>query len=337
MTLKIVATVIGAGLAATVSACGTADPVSDSYVVAFKVAEDRQEFVESADALAQWITDATGTPTDVLTVLDDQAQITALATGQADVAYMSGGPSWIAWSTFGAEAIAAAVQEGGDTSYIAGFWTLADSGINDIEGMRGTRSCHTGELAGTGMLVPMGYLIGHGYIDMTDLDTDDISSLRQAREQFFASSKIGGGYLGALQCLSTGEGDVATGRSTAWNDFCGTEDPQPWCLPRSAYEWVPASGGADPALEGTGGLVRVPSHPVMVSPTLPDSDRAALQQAFLALSDNALSDNESGQQILTEILGAESFRTVTAESHLAPYGDVVQHVPGIENHFGGGN
>jgi phosphonate transport system substrate-binding protein len=298
---------------------------SDPLVLAFKVTDDRSAFVEDNSAFADWLAEHMGTPVEVLTVQDDRAQITALATGTADAAYMSGGPSWVAWSTFGLEAIVAETLDDGLTSYVAGLWTLSDSGIQTIEDLRGRASCHTGEVAGTGMLVPMGYLIREGYIETGDLDIDDLSGLTQARERFFSASKIGGGYLGALQCLSIGEGEVATGRSTAWDDFCSGDDPQPWCLPREAYRWIPVAGGVDTALEDTGGLARVPSHPVMVSHDLDPERRELLRDALLALNDTA-----DGRTLLLEVLGARGLVEVDTSDHLGPYGEVVSYVPGLE-------
>lgn len=299
----------------------------EEYVLAFQVTEERRAFIEQTEPLAEWISDRTGVPTRVLTVQDDRAQITALATGQAHAAYMSGGAAWIGWQEFDLEAVAAEVREAdGRTSYVAGLWVLADGGIDTIEDLRGRDSCHTGELTGTGMFVPLGYLIGHGYVDTTDVDRDDIASLSVLRERFFANSKIGGGYAGAFQCLSTGEGEVATGRDTAAEDFCG-EAPAPWCRPVEDYRFLPAADGPDPA-EAEGGLVRVPSHPVMVSPHLHEDDRRTIRDAFLALDQTM-----EGRQILRELLGAAGLEPTTAAEHLGRYGEVLDHVPGIRDHF----
>jgi ABC-type phosphate/phosphonate transport system substrate-binding protein len=309
-------------------ACGGSG--GDEYVLAFKVTEDRREFVERSEPLAEWITERTGVPTRALLVQDDSAQITALTTGQADAAYMSGGPSWIAWSEFGLDAIALEQHDDGTTSYTAGLWVRADSDYETVEDLRGARSCHTGELAGTGMLVPIGYLIREGLVDAEALDPDDIGSVRKAREQFFGSAQIGGGYLGAFQCLATGQGDVATGRHTAWDDFCGGEDPEPWCEPREAFRWLPAGDDADRAIPETGGLAEVPSHPVMVSDELEPQRREALLDALLALN-----GSPEGREILEQVLEADGLVPGEAAEHLAPYTEILRHVPGIEAYFGG--
>jgi ABC-type phosphate/phosphonate transport system substrate-binding protein len=324
---------LGLLLAALVAGgCGGAGGASsaDEYVIAFKVTEDRSAFVEQTEPLAEWIEARTGVPTSVLTVQDDRAQITALATGQAHAAYMSGGPAWVGWTTFDLEAIVAETFPDGSTSYVAGLWVDADSDIERVSDLEGARSCHTGELAGTGMFVPIGYLIENGFIDVDGLDTDDISSLREARERFFGQARIGGGYLGAFQCLSTGEGEVATGRHTAWEDFCDGPEREPWCLPRDRYRWLPPPGGPDPAVPGTGGLAEVPSHPVMVSPDLGREARADLRAALLALNETS-----DGRAVLAQVLEAEGLVPADTAEHLGPYGEVLEHVPGIRGYFGG--
>ncbi len=93
--------------------------------------------------------------------------------------------------------------------------------------------------------MPMGYLIGNGYVtvegDMTDTET-----LRVTINDYFDGSTGAGnvasipesgglysGYDGALECLSSGYGDVAFVKDSTPNSYCANEDSglnEEWCL-----------------------------------------------------------------------------------------------------------
>lgn len=314
-------------LLASLALAGCAAPASDvdaavspaAYVVAFSVKDDYQKFVSQTQPLADWLTAKTGVPTTVLPVADESASIAALASGQAHAAFMDAGAAWVGWTSFDLQAIAADTDSNGATSYTATAWTRSNADIESLEDLRGVRSCHTGELKSAGMLVPMGHLIGQGLISTDGLDMDDIASLEKARERFFSGSTIGGGYNGALQCLSTGVGDVAFIKTSTWDDYCTGDKAETWCLPRDQYQTLPE-----------GGFAQVPSHPVMVSKTLPAADRENLQTALLALNDDA-----QGKTILKDILNTDGIKAVTTQEHLGSYGDALEHVPGIRAYLQG--
>ena len=283
--------------------------------LAFSVKDDFEAFVTDTRPLAKWIEDHTGKPTEILAVDDESAAIVAVTTGDATAAFLDGGAAWIGWQKLGLEVIAADQNGDGRTSYTAVAWVLVDSDINSVENLRGKVSCHTGELKSAGMLMPMGYLIANGYIDASDVP-DDVSSIKVLREQFFTNPQVGGGYKGAFQCLSEGRGGVAFVKDTTYNDYCSGEDRASWCLPRENYKLLVEFG-------------QVPSHPVMVSPDLDDGVKQSLLNALLALN-----DNPEGQAILKDILNTPGITAVSTDEHLTSYGEIITHLPGIEDHLG---
>ena len=114
--------------------------------------------------------------------------IQALRFGNADIGFMEGGPAWIAWQEYNLEVLAVeTTTSSNDTYYNAAAWVLANSTmaqyyLDDDEttdpfaALEGKTSCHTGWLKSAGMLMPMGYLIGNGYVTPVG-DGEDINSL----------------------------------------------------------------------------------------------------------------------------------------------------------------
>ena len=156
------------------------------------------------------------------------------------------------------------------TYYNAHAWVRADSEMaaahldddpstDPFALLEGKTSCHTGWLKSAGMLLPMGYMIGHGYANVIG-DPNDIETLRNTIYSFFnedASIPDSGtpyyGYSGAVKCLSDGTGDVAFAKDSTVDSYCANdveEDNEEWCLERDQYVALPAFGKA-------------PSHPVM--------------------------------------------------------------------------
>lgn len=304
-----------AGCVAPDGAPGAQTDDQEPFKLAFSVKDDFSAFVADAQPLADAIEETTDRPTEILAVEDESAAIAAVASGDATAAFLDGGAAWIGWQTFGLEAIAADAKGDGRTHYVATAWVMDDSDIETVADLEGQTSCHTGELKSAGMLMPMGYLIKNGYIDVSDLP-DDVSAIKTAREAFFQDPIVGGGYQGAFQCLSEGHGDVAFVKDSTWQDHCGDE-AETWCHDREDYRVLET-------------FAQVPSHPVMVAEDLPVQERALLKYALLALN-----DDQEGQAVLSEVLGTPAIEHVETEAHLGGYGELVSQLPGIEDHLAG--
>ena len=282
--------------------------------LAFSVKDDFDGFVRDTTPLAAALSTSLGRPVEILPVSDESAAIAAVVAGDATAAFLDGGAAWVGWQTFGLEAIAADANGDGRTYYLATAWVRADSDIQTVADLEGRRSCHTGALKSAGMLMPMGYLIRHGHLDVSDLP-DDVTSIGLAAERHFDEPIIGGGYEGALQCLSEGRGDVAFIKDTTWQDHCSGDAAPDWCLPAEELRQLVT-------------FAQVPSHPVMVAPGLPADERTALRDALLALN-----DTPTGQVVLDLVLNTPAIVEVTTEEHLGSYGELISVLPGIKEHI----
>ena len=291
---------------------GNPDSVTDEFVFAATVRDDPDAVERDYEPLADWVESETGVSTRIDPVQDDSAAISALAVGQAHAAYLSGGPAWVGWQTHGIEPLVVETDEDGRTSYTAAAWTRTDTGIETVTDLEGVDSCHTGDLTGAGMLIPMAHLAHEGLVSF---DGDDVTAIRDAVDAFFGDPLVGGGYVGALQCLSEGHGDVAFVRESTPADYCEGEDVAGWCLEPDEYVLVEA-------------LAEVPSHPFVASPEATDAERELLQDALLALN-----DDPDGRHVLEDVLDVHRLQTATAAEHLGEYGALIEILPGIEDHL----
>ena len=286
---------------------------ADEFVFAATVRGDLADVERDYEPLSEWIESVTDVPTKIHPVQDASAAVNALATGHAHAAMLSGGPAWVGWQTYGLETLVVEADADGRTHYTAAAWVRTDSGIETVGDLAGVDSCHTGDLTGAGMLIPMAHLAHEGLVSFEE--DDDVTAIRDAVDEFFGEPLVGGGYVGALQCLSQGHGDVGFMRASTPGDYCGGEDPEEWCLPMEEYELLAE-------------FAEVPSHPVMVSPEASDAEKDLLRDAFLALN-----DDPDGQTVLEEVLDAYQLAPSTSEEHLGPYGQLIEILPGIEDHL----
>lgn len=287
--------------------------IADEFVFAATVQDDPDEVAQDYRPLADWIERQTDIPTRVDALQGDSAAISALATGQAHAAYLSGGPAWVGWQTYELEPLAVEVDDEGNTFYTAAAWVRAESDIQTVADLEGIHSCHTGDMTGAGMLIPMAHLAHEGLV--TFEDSDDITAIRDAVDEFFGDPLIGGGYVGALQCLSQGHGDVAFIRKSTPEDYCSGDDPESWCLEMDEYQLLEE-------------FAKVPSHPMMASPETTEAEFELLQDALLALNEDS-----EGREILNTVLNTPALTTTTSEDHLGAYGELIEILPGIEDHL----
>ncbi len=310
--------IIGLMISTTLTGClGGGD---DNVIrIAFKTQDDYDDPETNPQRLADFISQQTGMDVELYPIASDVAAIEALRFGHADIAILDGGAAWMAWQQHGFDAILADQKSDGSTYYIASAWVLNDSDIHSLDDLQGRDSCHTGWLKSAGMLMPMGYMIGHGMIEVSG-DNEDIGSLRTTIENYFGNASIPSsgdpyyGYSGAFRCMTEGAGDVAFAKTTSFEDHC---DGNNWCLDRSDYRMLQPAFG------------EVPSHPIMVnSERIGEEKVDAITNAFLALN-----TNPEGQTILESVLNTPGISQVNTEEHLGSYSEAISSIPGIAAYF----
>lgn len=377
LAFMVLATLISAGLAGCIANDSNAsNGAKTTLTIAYYLAED-----SSADAnaigMAERLEKDLGINVKLYDVSSEGMIIQALRFGNADIGFMEGGPAWIAWQEYDLEVLAVeTTTSSNDTYYNAAAWVLANSTmaqyyLDDDEttdpfaALEGKTSCHTGWLKSAGMLMPMGYLIGNGYVTPVG-DGDDINSLRDTINAHFdgstgagnpASIPEGGGlysgYSGALECLSEGYGDVAFAKGDEFStvhkycDNTDSADNEDWCLPLDQYIQLPAWGSS-------------PSHPMMYNPeTIADDMKNEIQSAMLAWNDeiwvedfsvgnetytgcyNAITHLvldiekvECGSEILSTMTSkGYGIATVSTEQHLGSYSNLLSAIPGLSKYY----
>ena len=346
----------------------TVTPTIDTIRIAFEVKADYENIDENPQLLADYLEETLGVDVELYSVDSEGAIIEALRFGHADIAFMDGGAAWIGWKEYDLAAMAADQKSDERTYYYAHAWVRADSEMaaahldddpytDPFALLEGKTSCHTGWLKSAGMLLPMGYMIGHGYANVLG-DPNDIETLRNSIYGFFsedASIPDSGtpyyGYSGAVKCLSDGTGDVAFAKDSTVDSYCGNDmeaDNEEWCLERDQYIALPAFGKA-------------PSHPVMYNPEMLDMQtRTAILNAMMSLNFESYVENHTtmgqtytgcydisvhvideesprntcGSEILANVLNTPGLVRVTSQEHLGSYSELIRNIPGISSYYG---
>ena len=287
--------------------------------IAFKTQDDYEDVEANPQALADFVAQQSGWDVEIYPISSDVAAIEALRFGHADIAFLDGGSAWLSWQQHDFDAILADKKSDGSTFYVAAAWVLAESDIQSLDDLEGKDSCHTGWLKSAGMLMPMGYMIANGIVEVSG-DKEDIDSLRTTIENHFGNATIPSsgdtyyGYGGAFRCMTEGQGDVAFAKTSSYEDHCEGND---WCLDRSEYRMLDPYFGM------------VPSHPVMLNPKQVSPEKAVvITDALLALNTDSV-----GQSILHSVLNSDGLATVDTESHLGSYSTAISSIPGIEAYF----
>ena len=327
-------------LCSTIAGCiGSEDKENEpltELVIAFEVKSDYENIDENPQSLADYLSEKLNYDVSLYSVDSEGAMIEALRFGNADIALMDGGAAWVGWQQYGLDAMAADEKSDGRTYYNAHAWVRADSEMaaahldddpytDPFALLEGKTSCHTGWLKSAGMLLPMGYMIGHGYANVIG-DPNDIETLRNTIYSFFnedASIPDSGtpyyGYSGAVKCLSDGTGDVAFAKDSTVESYCDNdleEDNEEWCLEMDQYVALPAFGKA-------------PSHPVMYNPQLLNSTVVSeVTDALVQMSNDVV-----GSGILENVLNTPGIVATNAEDHMSSFSSLVSNIPGISAYY----
>ena len=283
--------------------------------IAYSVQDDYDNPDMNPHTLADFISYETGMDVEIYAITSDGMALEALRFGHADIAILDGGSAWLGWQQYGLDVIAADQKSDGSTYYTPQAWVLNNSSIQTLEDLSGVDSCHTGWLKSAGMLMPMGYMIGEGIVEVSG-DENEIDSLRSTIENHFGNATIPSsgdlyyGYDGAFRCMTEERGDVAFTKSTSYEDHCEGND---WCLVRSEYRQIEPVFG------------QVPSHAIMVNPShSSDAKIALITEALLSLN-----TAEGGEIILENVLNTPGISATNSQEHLGAYSSALNNIPGL--------
>ncbi len=304
-------------------------------VIALEVDEGVNTDNYNPQILADYIESVSDYDVTIYNVNSEGALIEALRFGNADIALMDAGSGWIGWQQHGLEVLVADLNEEGKSYYNSHAWVKRDSeiGVAQIDGDRfsdpysllaGKDSCHTGWLKSTGMLLPMGFLIGHGYANIIG-DPDDVETIRYTIYDFFGDNSsipdVGTqyyGYEGALRCLSEGGGEVAFGNENTVDIYCGNGDNQnrDWCDDEENYVQLPSFG-------------KSPSNPLMYNPEILDNESLKkIEEIFTQMH-----NYPEGKKILSDIFYSTGFVSTNSSAHLSTYSALMSNIPGISAYY----
>tara|TARA_Y100000588_G_scaffold181301_1_gene195064 strand:- start:568 stop:1572 length:1005 start_codon:yes stop_codon:yes gene_type:complete len=309
---------------------------NNCLTIAFEAKEEYKNTEENPQQFADKLSEILGKEVEIYPVSSPAAIVEALRFGHADVGLLDGGAAWLSWQMYGLEVLAAEQKADGRPFYNAIAWVHKDSDMaqaamdddnstDPFELMAGKTSCHTSALGSSGMLLPMGYMITNGYIEVVG-DPDDISSLTDTvRNHFSEDSSIPDSgttyykYKGSLRCLAEGGMDyISFAKDPTVPDYCG-EDPYDWCFEgefTSTEDFYPLPT-----------FGKAPSHPVMYNPEYMDAENVtALQNALEVM-------NAEDTDILDNVFSTPGFTIIDTESHLGTYGGLIDGVPGIQAYF----
>ena len=307
-----------------------------TLVIALEIKDNFEEIDNNPQILADYFSDKLNYDVSIFSVDSEGSMVEALRFGNADIALMDAGAAWVGWQQYDLGVLAADLNVDGRTYYNANALVRSDSDAakayldddpysDPFALLSGQTACHTGWLKSVGMLLPMGFLIGHGYANIIG-DPNDVETIRNTIHEFFDSNSsipdIGTpyyGYSGALKCLSDGFGDVAFVEENSVDIFCNnieSSDNEAWCLDIDEYILLPAFGQS-------------PSHPVVYNPSAIDS---VLVDDITEVLVGMTSDS-SATNILQNILNTPGFVATNASIHLGSYSSLISNIPGISAYY----
>ncbi|MBI3941806.1 MAG: phosphate/phosphite/phosphonate ABC transporter substrate-binding protein [Chloroflexi bacterium] len=271
---------------------GTA-PTKTKLVVAIQPTLAATEMLEKAKPLEQYLEQKLGNDIDVeiYVPLSQAGVIEALRFGQAQVAFMSAWPSYLAVEKAGAELALAEVREvlvdnqKTNATYYFSYWVTAkDSPYQTLADLRNKRACFPSPISTSGYVAPLGRLIELGLL--AKLQNNEVDP-----KSFFSDVRFGGGYAQCWEALKAGQVDVSI--------IAGD-------VPEKLYNEV---------LAGTKTLEKqgpIPSHGVLLSKELKEPLRSRVTEAIASLG--AVEHRDLMRSFISSIF--MGFEKTNAEAHL---------------------
>lgn len=284
---------------ALAGACGSSD-TTKPLVLGFLPSAQADSVLPNAQALGDFLSERIGRPVEVVVPSTYEPLIEGFRFNRVDIAFLDGGPAWIAHKRTGAEVILAEVNKG-ETFYFAEAFTRVGSGITSIDQLAGKRLAFTSRTGSSGFLMPIGTLVAEGKLQV---DGDGLDALERALQSTYALTIDAGGYQQALRAVLDGRADVAFGGHDVPERFLDSLDRR--------------------RITSFHRFGKIPSHAILVASGMDSTTRAMVKEAFLALNEPA------NLPLLQAIYGVDGVRDANTEAHLGDFGRALSSLPGYD-------
>jgi phosphonate transport system substrate-binding protein len=264
-----------------------------TVTVAIQPTAQAADIQAQGQQLEQFLEERTDYDIQIYVPLSYAGVIEALRFGQADVAFMSAWPSYLAVNRANASLELAEVREViindtlTDATYYFSYWvTRPDSPANSLEELRDLRAAFPSPLSTSGYVMPMYSLVNQSLIQVEPEEEVD-------PESFFSEVLFAGGYQQAWEALRNGVVDVSI--------IAGDVSEDLYFEVLNNTKVIHEQGP-------------IPSHGVVFNNDIDPSVKENLKAAMLEIG-----NDDSSRQIMRDLVSAIfiGFQETTAEEHLA--------------------
>lgn len=303
----IIPAILAAGIAigfAINAATATTAPAqvetTPTVTVAIQPTANAADIQSQATELENFLEKETGYNVDIYVPTSYAGVVEALRFGQADVAFVSAWPAYLAVQKAGATLELAEVrqvvigQDLKEETYYYSYWvTKLDAPYDSLEDLRGAKAAFPSPLSTSGYVMPMKTLVDEGLVTVPQGGAVDPKT-------FFSEVQFAGGYGQGWEALKNGQVDVSI--------IAGD-------VSESLYRDVLAN---TKVIEEQG---PIPSHGVVFSKEIDPEVKQNLKTAMLKLG-----QDDGTRQIMKKLISAifVGFRETTSEQHLTALAPALQ-------------
>ena len=294
----IIPVILAAGIAigyALTAAMATPSPLETQttmVTIAILPTANAADIQSQATELENYLERETGYEIEIYVPTSYAGVVEALRFGQADLAFMSAWPSYLAVEKAGATLELAEVrqvvigEEAVEETFYYSYWvTKPDAPYQTLEDLKGARAAFSSPLSTSGYVMPMNKLVEEGLVSVAEGGTVDPKS-------YFSEVLFAGGYGQAWDALKNDQVDVSI--------IAGD-------VSESLYRDVLAN---TKVIDQQG---PIPSHGVVFSKDVDPQVKQNLKAALLKLG-----TDDASREIMKKLVSAifVGFRETTAEDHL---------------------
>jgi phosphonate transport system substrate-binding protein len=166
-------------------------------VLAFIPQENPEKLIGDIEVISAWLAHQIGVPVRGFVTSDHAAAVEALRNGDADISFMGALPYVIANREIGATVVLQETYRGRPV-YTGRIFVRRDSGLAEVEDLRGKTIAFADPISESGYLYPLDIFVEHGLLERG-----------QDPKAFFGKIYFAGGYQQAMQAMANGLVDAA--------------------------------------------------------------------------------------------------------------------------------